>query len=136
MVDSEKYYCEYCGRGWGSPVDKAKCVLACAAKMKAEDEKRKKDILDYVNSLWDKACDAKKMAENAEREMKKKYPELKSKGNINYKEATNTNKFHVSLNGENIRDEKIAQEIIDRLKQSHYIPSFMSINEPLGIWTY
>lgn len=142
MEVKKKYCCEYCGQSYDSPVDKAKCVLACAAKATVEEEKRKReqeekdknDVLAYVNGLWDKVNEAKKLAENAEHEMVKKYPELARKDNNN-KTACN-NKFHVSLNGKNIKDEKTAQEIVDALKQLHYIPSFMSISDPLGIWTY
>ena len=135
------YKCAYCGKAYYSIPERTKCETTCAAKAVVEEEKKKrdrvekdkKDTLEYVNSLWVKVDEAKKLAKNAEQEMIKKYPDLARNNNSN---KNNSDKFYVNLNGQNIEDEKFAREIIDVLKELHYIPSFMSIDKPLGVWTY
>ena len=40
------FKCSYCGKEFDSPVERAKCELACAAKMKEEEEKIHKEKIN------------------------------------------------------------------------------------------
>lgn len=42
MEDKQKYVCPFCGAEYATPVEQAKCVLACDEKRKQEMERVKK----------------------------------------------------------------------------------------------
>ena len=81
-----KFKCAYCGKEWNSPLDRAKCEMACAEKIKQEElqeayEKREEDFVNRVEDLKMIYSDAESMAkyaENLEKKLREDYPDKKS----------------------------------------------------------
>ena len=120
------YKCAYCGKAYYSIPERTKCETACAAKMveeekkikKEQKDKAKKDTLDYVNGLWDKANEARKMAENAEKEMIKKYPDLKNRSNDTTYPPNYFITFDIPDYGSDEYIKKIKKSIFDELNSA------------------
>ncbi len=112
------FKCEYCGKEYSTVSERTKCELACeqkakeiASKKEAEEKERvKKNKIDYVNGLWNKAKEARELAQMAEDEFHKSYPNVKTSKPSSFDNNTNSI-FNVTINGENIDDEKVVSEL-------------------------
>ncbi|MFA6667751.1 MAG: hypothetical protein WCS51_05325, partial [Bacilli bacterium] len=66
--------------------------------------------IDYVNGLWNKAKEARELAQMAEDEFHKSYPNVKISKPSSVDNNTNST-FNVTVNGKNIDDEKVVAEL-------------------------
>lgn len=85
----EKFKCAYCGQEWDNPLERAKCEMSCAEKIKQDEnqkvqeayEKREEDFVNRVEYLRDIYSDVESMiksAEKLENELREDYPDKES----------------------------------------------------------
>ena len=48
MEDKKTYKCEYCNKEYSSPIERAKCEIACETRIKKEQEEKRKKELELV----------------------------------------------------------------------------------------
>ena len=112
------FRCEYCGKEYPTVSERTKCESDCERKAKEyvlkkeaeEKEQVKQNKVDYVNGLWKKVEDARKLAQKSEDELHKEYPYVavaKPSGVANDTDST----FNVIINGKHIDDEKVISEL-------------------------